>query len=97
MPLHAAETFYGRWAADPSNCGNDDVLASPLIVAPRDLRWPDTVCAIRRSYLVGGVWHVAVRCADSYSDVPVNLRLRGEWLAINWDGAVVTLRRCARD
>jgi hypothetical protein len=93
--VSAAKTFEGRWAAEVRSCdGEADLL---LVVSPRMLRWRETVCAIRTSYLVGKVWHIGARCwaEGAGADVPIKLQLREDRLFLGWASAAQKeLQRC---
>jgi hypothetical protein len=94
-PESAAETFEGRWAAEVRSCDGEAGLL--LVVGPRMLRWRETVCVIRTSYLVGKVWHIGARCWGEglSADVPIKLQLRDDRLFLDWARAPQKeLQRC---
>src|SRR4051794_12533169 len=91
-PALAADTFYGRFAANPAACAAHS--SSMLAVSPRSLQWFDALCAVRRSYLVGGTWYASVHCKDAVTDVAVQLRTRGAQLMLGWSELPVVLSRC---
>jgi hypothetical protein len=92
-PALADGSFYGRWARDQAACSADGVMA-PLAITGLALQWPDTVCAVRRSYRVGNSWHIGAHCPDAASDVPVTLQLDRDRLRVLWGGATAEFRRC---
>ena len=92
-PALAQTSFYGRWARDQAACSADGIMA-PFAVTALTLQWPDTVCAVRRSYRVGDSWHIGAHCPDTASDVPVTLQLERDRLRVLWGGATAEFRRC---
>jgi hypothetical protein len=94
LPAQADGSFYGRWVVDPFDCPADRAAVPSIVVTAPALKWQDTVCNVRSSYLVRDSWHVSIRCTDAARDVPVALHLRGDRLAIDWGGATVQFRRC---
>ncbi len=95
MPVSAAGTFEGRWAAEVRSCDGEPGLL--LVVSPRMLRWRETACVIRTSYLVGKAWHIGARCwaEGSSADVPIKLQLRDDRLFLGWASAPQKeLQRC---
>ena len=93
-PALAADTVYGRWAADMATCTDENAVLSPLVVTLSALQWPDTICTIRTSYRVGDAMHISARCEDAATDIAVKLQLRGARLVIDSYGALTELRRC---
>jgi hypothetical protein len=97
VPAPAAASFEGRWAADVASCGGDSGGGSLLVVTPGRLRWRDTACVVRTSYLVGKAWHIGARCwAEGVTaDVPIKLQLRDDRLVLHWARAPAKeLPRC---
>jgi hypothetical protein len=89
----AAGTFEGRWAAKAGSCAED----VDLVVSPRMLRWRETACVIRTSYLVRKAWHIGARCwAEGVSaEIPIKLQLRDDRLVFDWASAPQKeLQRC---
>jgi hypothetical protein len=82
--VSAAETFEGRWAAEAGSC--DGEAGRLLVVGARMLRWRETACMIRTSYLVGKAWHIGARCwaEGASADVPIKLQLRDDRLFLGW-------------
>ncbi|MEA2990577.1 MAG: hypothetical protein QOG83_3288 [Alphaproteobacteria bacterium] len=90
-PALGAETVYGRWAVDPAACKEHGMVLS---VAPTALQWPDTLCAVRRSYRVAETWYASAHCLDAASDIAVQLRMKGGRLHLDWAGTPVEFHRC---
>jgi hypothetical protein len=96
-PAPAADTFNGRWAADPQACESEDNAMLLLVVTPLLLRWRDAACAVRTSYRVRDAWHIGAQCwgGGATGNVPIRLQRRGERLVLGWAGApVAELTRC---
>ena len=95
-PALAQGSFYGRWARDQAACSADGIMA-PFAVTALTLQWPDTVCAVRRSYRVGDSWHIGAHCVGEgmASNVAIRLTMRGERLILQWPRSrPEELRRC---
>lgn len=93
----AADTFVGRWAADPSACSGLGLGGNSLVATETHLRWADASCRIGKIYRIGAAVHIQARCfgGGADRDVPVMLAPRGERLTIAWNGRPVReLRRC---
>ena len=99
VPVCAAESVTGRWAADPSSCWSFAVPVeqSPLIVTDYAVRWHDDACRIGRMYKTGDTIHIQAFCWGNHGarSIPVSLRPHGGKLQVHWDRAVSgELRRC---
>jgi hypothetical protein len=91
----AQPSYYGRWVASLAHCDNESAVMGPLVITPQSLQWPDTVCALRSSYRVGNLTHLALRCRDAATDLPAKLQMRGDRLVLDWGGLIVdNLHRC---
>jgi hypothetical protein len=97
---HADDRFIGRWAVGRDGCGfgGSSVETSPLVVSERSVRWRDTSCSIRKSYLIGDGLYLQAQCSglDGSRVVPIGLQLKGRGkLAVTWDRAPAReLQRC---
>jgi hypothetical protein len=96
---YAAETIYGRWAADRAACGifGTSLEQSPLTVSESSLRWHDDACRIARMYKTGDTVHMQAMCWGFAGErsVPVSLRPHNGKLTVTWDRARrADLRRC---
>jgi hypothetical protein len=95
----AAETWTGRWAADPAACSTFG--GSMLYASDSSLRFADTSCRIGKMYKVGKSVHIQAHCSEGGEnrDISVTLTMQqtpgGERLAVTWGNAPVKdMRRC---
>jgi len=94
----AAEPHHGRWAAEPQNCtgGGDTYKSSALTVTPRTLSWASEYCTIGKMYKADRALFIEGRCSKGglATTHPITLAMKGERLAVTWNGERSELRRC---
>ena len=97
----AAEPQFGRWAADAQYCsgGGDSHRSAPLTVTPTSLRWAAEFCTIGKMYKADRALYIEGRCSNSgmmgmMVRRPITLAMKGERLAVTWNGEHSEMRRC---
>ena len=94
----ASEPQVGRWATDPQHCsGGDTMKTSALTVTPTSLRWAAEYCTIGKMYKADRALYIEGRCQNGEGALvrhPITLAMKGERLAVTWNGAQSELRRC---
>ena len=95
----AAEPQVGRWAVDASRCGGagDTHQSAPLTVTPTAMLWAGESCTIGKMYKADRALYIEGRCSTgggSLNRHPITLAMKGERLAVTWNGAQIELRRC---
>ena len=95
----ANEPQVGRWAVDAQACGRggDTHQSSPLTVTPTSLRWAAEYCAIGKMYKADRALYIEGRCSNSAGLMvrhPITLAMKGERLAVTWNGEHTEMRRC---
>ena len=90
-----------RWAAgrpiQHSCSGRGDTHQSaPLIVTPTTLRWALEFCAIGKMYKADRALYIEGRCSNGglMARHPITLAMKGERLAVTWNGEHTEMRRC---
>ena len=95
---YAAEPQFGRWAADAQYCsgGGDSHRSAPLIVTPTTVTWAREFCAIGKMYKAEHALYIEGRCSNGGMMVrhPITLAMKGERLAVTWNGEHSEMRRC---
>jgi hypothetical protein len=94
-PALASEPQVGRWAIDPQHCGGsgDTFQTAPLTVTPTSLRWAAESCMIGKMYKADRALYIEARCSNGVRH-PVTLAMKGDALAVTWNGAHADLQRC---
>jgi hypothetical protein len=95
----AAEPQVGRWAVDASRCGGAGAThhLAPLTVTPTSLRWAAESCTIGKMYKADRALYIEGRCSDVEGLMkkhPITLAMKGERLAVTWNGEQVEMTRC---
>ena len=97
-PALASEPQVGRWAVDPQNCsgGGDAYRTSALTVTPRTISWASEYCTIGKMYKADRALYIEGRCSKGgiATTHPITLAMKGERLAVTWNGERSELRRC---
>jgi hypothetical protein len=95
----ATEPQVGRWAVDMEHCGGagDTRHSAPLTVTPTSLRWAEESCTIGKMYKADRALYIEGRCSNSAGLMvkhPITLAMKGERLAVTWNGEQTEMRRC---
>jgi len=95
----AAEPQVGRWAVDPQHCGvgGDTMKTAPLTVTESSLRWDAEYCTIGKMYSADRALYIEGRCSNREGLMvrhAIKLAMKGERLAVTWNGERAELRRC---
>jgi hypothetical protein len=97
-PAVAVEPQVGRWAAEPQYCGGsgDTFQTAPLTVTPTSLRWAGESCMIGKMYKAERALYIEARCSNGGLTTrhPITLAMKGERLAVTWNGAQTDMQRC---
>jgi hypothetical protein len=98
-PAFAAEPQVGRWAAEAQNCnggGGDTHASAPLTVTPTMLRWAAESCTIGKMYKADRALYIEARCSSGgmMTRHPITLAMKGERLAVTWNGEHTDMKRC---
>src|SRR5882757_5459857 len=93
------EPQVGRWAVDAQSCGGggDTHQSAALTVTPTSLRWAAESCAIGKMYKSDRALYIEGRCSNSAGLMvrhPITLAMKGERLAVTWNGAHMEMQRC---
>ena len=91
-PALANEPEFGQWAADPQSCSG----AASLTVTATTLRRSDETCTIGKMYKADRALYIEGRCSTGGAMVrhPITLAMRGERLAVTWNGEHFEMQRC---
>jgi hypothetical protein len=95
----ATEPQVGRWAVQASSCGGsgDTHLSAPLTVTPTSVRWAAETCTIGKMYKADQALYIEGRCSNSaglMAKHPITLAMKGERLAVTWNGEHAEMSRC---
>jgi hypothetical protein len=95
----ATEPQVGRWAVDASRCGGagDTHQSAPLTVTPTSMRWAGESCTIGKMYKADRALYIEGRCSSSVGSMtkhPITLAMKGERLAVTWNGEHTEMSRC---
>ena len=95
----ATEPQVGRWAVDASSCGGsgETHLTAPLTVTPTSMRWAGESCTIGKMYKADQALYIEGRCqngAGLMKKHPITLAMKGENLAVTWNGEHAEMKRC---
>lgn len=97
-PALASEPQVGRWAVDAQTCsrGGDTQRSAPLTVTPTSLRWAAEFCTIGKMYKADRALYIEGRCSRDgiMTKHPITLAMKGERLAVTWNGAQTEMQRC---
>ena len=97
-PALASEPQFGRWAVDGQHCGygGDTFQTSPLTVTETTLRWAGESCSIGKMYKADRALYIEGRCSRDgiMTKHPITLAMKGERLAVTWNGEHSEMRRC---
>ena len=88
-PAHSNEPQFGQWAADPQSCSG----AASLTVTATTLRRSDETCTIGKMYKADRALYIEGRCSNG-SRHPITLAMKGERLAVTWNGEHTEMKRC---
>jgi hypothetical protein len=95
----ATEPQVGRWAVQSSSCGGsgDTHQSAPLTVTPMSLRWAAETCTIGKMYKADRALYIEGRCSTGdglMKKHPITLAMKGERLAVTWNGEHTEMSRC---
>ena len=95
----AEEQQVGRWAVDAQHCGygGDTRKTAPLTVTATTLKWSDESCTIGKMYKADRALYIEGRCSNSaglMTKHPITLAMKGERLAVTWNGEHIEMQRC---
>ena len=95
----AAEPQVGRWAVDVQHCddGGDTMKTAPLTVTASSLRWLSESSTIGKMYKAERALYIEGRCSNGAGAMvrhAIKLAMKGERLAVTWNGEHTELRRC---
>jgi len=97
-PAFGAEPQVGHWAADVQHCagGGDTMKTAPLTVRANSLRWLSEYCSIGKMYKAERALYIEGRCSRDgiMTKHPITLAMKGERLAVTWNGEHSEMRRC---
>ena len=98
-PAFAVEQQVGRWAVDASHCGGsgDTHQSAPLTVTPTSMRWAGESCTIGKMYKADRALYIEGRCSNGdglMKKHPITLAMKGERLAVTWNGEHTEMSRC---
>jgi hypothetical protein len=97
-PAFAREPQVGRWAVSTQSCsGSGDTQGTaPLTVTGTTLRWAAETCSIGKMYKADRALYIEGRCSNGgmMTRHPITLAMKGERLAVTWNGARTELQRC---
>jgi hypothetical protein len=98
-PALGGEPQVGRWAADLQHCGTngDTMKTAPLTVTANSLRWLSEYCSIGKMYKAERALYIEGRCSNSAGLMvrhAIRLAMKGERLAVTWNGEPTEMRRC---
>jgi hypothetical protein len=97
-PAFAREPQVGRWAVNTQSCsaGGDNQRTAPLTVSDTTLRWAAETCTIGKMYKADRALYIEGRCSNGglMTRHPITLAMKGERLAVTWNGAQTELQRC---
>ena len=89
----AAEPQVGRWAVDPQKCSGTALLT----VTPTSLRWAGATCTFGKMYKADRALYIEGRCSNGAGLMvkhPITLAMKGERLAVTWNGEYTEMKRC---
>ena len=95
----ATEPQVGRWAVDAQHCGfgGDTQKTAALTVTATSLRWASESCIIGKMYKAERALYIEGRCSNGAGLVvkhPITLAMKGERLAVTWNGEHTEMKRC---
>jgi hypothetical protein len=98
-PASGAEPQVGRWAAEPQYCGGggETMKTAPLTVTESSLRWMAQYCTIGKMYKAERALYIEGRCRNGAGPMvrhAIRLAMKGERLAVTWNGEQTEMRRC---
>ena len=97
-PAFAREPQVGRWAVNTQSCSasGDTQGTAPLTVTDTTLRWAAETCSIGKMYKADRALYIEGRCSKGglMTRHPITLAMKGERLAVTWNGAQTELQRC---
>ena len=98
VPAFAREPQVGRWAVNRQTCSasGDTQGTGPLTVTDTTLRWAAETCTIGKMYKADRALYIEGRCSNGGLMMrhPITLAMKGERLAVTWNGAHTELQRC---
>ena len=95
-PAFASEPQFGRWAVDPQHCASD-TKAGPLVVTPTSASLASETCTFGKMYKADRALYIEGRCSGSAGLMikhPITLAMKGERLAVTWNGEHTEMKRC---
>jgi hypothetical protein len=98
VTANATEPQVGRWSIDTHNCtgSGDTYQTSALTVTPRTVSWASEYCTIGKMYKADQALYIQGRCSKGGLAIthPITLAMKGERLAVTWNGTRSELKRC---
>jgi hypothetical protein len=88
----ASEPQFGRWAVDPQHCSGD-TKAGPLTVTATSATLASEYCTFGKMYKADRALYIEGRCSTG-SRHPITLAMKGERLAVTWNGEHTEMKRC---
>ena len=91
-PASATEPQFGRWSANPQNCSG----VSSLTVTPTTVQRSSEFCTIGKMYKADRALYIEGRCSNGglMTRHPITLAMKGERLAVTWNGERIEMQRC---
>ena len=77
--------------------GGDTMKTAPLTVTANSLRWLSEYCTIGKMYKAERALYIEGRCSNGAGLMvrhAIKLAMKGERLAVTWNGEHTELRRC---
>jgi len=97
-PVFATEPQVGRWAVSVQNCSSrgDTQQSAPLTVTPTSVSWAAEYCTVGKMYKLDRALYIEGRCSRDgiMTRHSITLAMKGERLAVTWNGAQTEMQRC---
>src|ERR1043166_4510516 len=97
-PALASEPQLGRLAVDQQFCrgAGDTRRSAPLIVSATTLTWASEFCMVGKMYKADRALYIEGRCSNGGAMMrhPITLAMKGERMAVTWNGEHTEVRRC---
>jgi hypothetical protein len=90
--VFAAEPQFGRWAVDSQHCSGD-TKAGPLTVTATSATLASEYCTFGKMYKADRALYIEGRCSNGMRH-PITLAMKGDRLAVTWNGEQSEMRRC---
>ena len=92
----AASRPLGGRGAELQRRRGDTHASAPLTVTPTTLRWAAESCTIGKMYKADRALYIEARCSSggTMTRHPITLAMKGERLAVTWNGEHTEMKRC---